>query len=285
MRFDEYWRQVDTELAGFPARPSLTPTPARSTADFTGFEVRLTGLASYRLFGYLSVPTGSGPFPALLETPRHGSVNHVPDYQDRMRYVVFTAMHRGQRLADSPFAASYPGLFTLGIDAPETFIYRGIVADCLRAAEFLFDRPEIDPQRVGISGDDLALLTAARRPGFAAIRVTGPLLHQPLTRRHGTDEYPLEELNDRLRHRPDDESALAETLSLFEPTRHATAIKARTLLATSDPSPWHESLLTALAPETYSRTDDEADDAVELDAWLARCLGVEPRSRFLDDAR
>src|SRR5207249_4364347 len=102
--------------------------------------LKLTSIGPYRLYGYYSVPTGGGPFPGLLDTPGYGSVNHVPDYTDRSRYAALKIMHRGQRLADQPFAAAYPGLLTLGIDHPARYIYRGIVADLLRAAEFLASR-------------------------------------------------------------------------------------------------------------------------------------------------
>ena len=95
------------------------------------------------------MPAGPGPFPGLLLTPRYGSVNHLPAYDDRERYAVLQIMHRGQRLADQPFAAAYPGLLTHGIDDPATYVYRGIVADCLRGAEFLLARPQVDRARLG----------------------------------------------------------------------------------------------------------------------------------------
>ena len=284
MSVESYWAQLDDELARFPARPVLEPAPARSTEDFTGYDVRLSGLGSYRLFGYLSVPTGSGRFPGLLELPRHGSVNHAPHYNDRLRYVVFTLMHRGQRRADSPFAATYPGLFTQHLTDPASYVYRGIVADCLRAAEFLSGRPEVDTAAIGVTGDDLALLTAARRPVFSAVKVTSALLHDALARRLDTSEYPLEELNDHLRARPEDAEDIARTLELFEPARHASAVKAPTLLAVpSGSSPWRADLSAALGEhvETYQRTDEDAVDAAALDAWLAGRLGVEPMRRFI----
>ncbi|ONI74660.1 hypothetical protein ALI144C_38165 [Actinosynnema sp. ALI-1.44] len=173
--FDEYWRAVDDELAALPARPVADHVPARSTDRFTAYDVRLTSIGPYRIFGYLSVPAGDGPFPAVLETPRYGSVNLAPHYRDRLRYITFTVMHRGQRLADVPFQAAYPGLATLGIEDPATYVYRAIVADCLRGAEFLLGHDLVDPARVGVTGDDLALITASRRPGFRAARSNGPL--------------------------------------------------------------------------------------------------------------
>src|SRR5215208_7800336 len=124
--FAAYWDALDVELEGIPAAADLEPMPLRSGDQYTCYGLKLTSVGPYRIFGYYSVPTGDGPFPGLLLTPRYGSVNHVPDYNDRRRYAVLQIMHRGQRLADQPLAAAYPGLLTLGIDDPATYVYRGI---------------------------------------------------------------------------------------------------------------------------------------------------------------
>src|SRR5258708_6066531 len=151
--FDAYWAAVDQELAGVPAAPTLERLALPSDDVSPLYGVKLTSSGPYRIFGYLSIPKGKGPFPGLLNMPGYGSVNHLPHLYDRQRYVTLILMHRGQRLADQPFAASYPGLLTLGIDDPRTYIYRGIVADCLRGAEFLQSLPSVDPRRVAINGD------------------------------------------------------------------------------------------------------------------------------------
>ncbi len=176
------------------------------------------------------MPNGAGPFPALLEVPRYGSANNPPHWNDRCRYVVLTLMHRGQRLADEPYAAGYPGLLTEGIEDPDKFTYRGIIADCLRGAEFLLGRPEVDTGRVGIRGNDLALLVAARRPKFRAVHVEATFFYRALEARHMTDEYPLEELNDYLRVAPSAVAAVAATLALFDPVYHGPSVKAATVL-------------------------------------------------------
>src|SRR5687767_534837 len=169
--------------------------PEHSTASSTTWFVRLTSIGPYRVSGYYSVPNSPGPHPGLLLTPRYGSVNHVPDFHDRERYAVLQLIHRGQRLADQPFAAAYPGLLTVGIESPETFVYRGIVADCLRGAEFLLSQPELDRARVAVQGDDLALLTAARRQGFTAVLAEELLLYRLLDAAGRGDAYPAEEVN------------------------------------------------------------------------------------------
>ncbi|MDQ3467069.1 MAG: acetylxylan esterase, partial [Chloroflexota bacterium] len=220
-RTDEYWNEVDQALARYPIAPELTPSPRRSTPFADAYDLRFTSLGPYRLFGYLSLPKGDGPFPALINTPRYGSVNTPPHWDDRQRYVVLTFMHRGQRLADEPFAAAYPGLLTRDIDDPQRYIYRAIVADCLRAAEFLVERPEVDPARIGIVGDDLAIITAARRPTFAALVVSGLLWYRLNEARLRSDAYPVEEINDYLRTYPEREEAVVQTLRYVDPLYHA----------------------------------------------------------------
>jgi cephalosporin-C deacetylase len=286
--FAEYWDGLDAELGSLPAAPELEQMPLRSSDAYTCFGLKLTSIGPYRVFGYYSVPAGPGPFPGLLLTPRYGSVNHVPDYTDRRRYAVLQIMHRGQRLADQPFAASYPGLLAHGIDDPTTYVYRGIVADCLRAAEFLAGRPEVDPSRIGVNGDDLALITAARRSIFSAVQVTATLLYRLAEARRRTDSYPTEELNDHARAFPDHEATIDRTVAYFSAEAHAPALKARVQLAVGDTGAiggpeWLAPLVSALAGQVdqYRLTHAGGTDHDAMDAWLAGQLGVEPLPKFL----
>jgi cephalosporin-C deacetylase len=278
--FAAYWDKVDAELAALPARPVLERIPGRCTEDFTGYEVRLTSLGAFRIFGYLSIPTGDGPFPALLATPRYGSVNNPPHYNDRLRYVTFTAAHRGQRTADSPYVAAYPGLLTDGIADEATYVYRGIVADCLRAAEFLSGLPEVDPTRIAVAGDDLAVLTAARRPVFAAVQVTGALLYGAGEPGQTNVDYPLAELGDHLRAHPGDAEAVSRTLAFFDAERHAPAVTASVRVdISSDQSPLLP-LAGKLGADQYSQTHEGQTDNDATDSWLAGKFGLPALSRF-----
>jgi len=289
--FDAYWDAIDAELARYDAAPELELLPLRTTPFANFYAVRLTSIGPYRIFGFYSVPNGEGPFPGLLYTPRYGSVNNPPHYDDRQRYAVLTLMHRGQRLADQPFAASYPGLLTLGIESPETYIYRGILADCLRGAEFLLSRPEVDRERVGIIGDDLALITAARRPQFRAARIDSLMFYRALEASAQVGDYPLEEFNDHLRGAPEQREAVAHTLAHFDARYHAPHITANLLLSVNDPQAvngpeWQEPLHRALGgrAETYQLTHEGGTDHDCLEAWMARQLGVEPKSRLWSTA-
>jgi cephalosporin-C deacetylase len=285
--FDAFWNAVDAELAATPANPELVLTPRRSTEFSTSYDVRLTSIGHYRIFGYLSIPHGDGPFPALLQTPGYGSVLGPPHYDDKARYVCFAVTHRGQRLADQPWAASYPGLLTHGINSPREYIYRSIVADCIRGAEFLASRPEVDPNRIGISGTDLAIITAARRPIFATLLAQNLLHYRLIEARKRTEAYPVEELNDYLRFFPALEEQVEHTLSYVDPAHFAPAVTATTLVSMQDPGglngpEWIEPLRSAFGGlvETYPLTHEGGTDFDAIDAWFSKRQQVGPRPRM-----
>lgn len=285
--FGTYWDAVDAELARHPMAVEMERQPLRCTEFATVYGVKLTSIGPYRIFGYYSVPVGDGPFPGLLTAPRYGSVNHVPHYDDRERYATLTLMHRGQRLADQPFSAPYPGLLTLGIDSPATYIYRSIVADCLRGAEFLLSRPEVDKSHVAISGDDLALITAARRPQFTAVQAGGLMFHRLIEAAARSSAYSVEEINDYLRTYPAQRDAVANTLAYLDPIHHAARVRATTLLITGDPGAingpeWLTQIAGALGGpvEHYHVTHEGATDHDWQDAWMAQQLGSVPKPRL-----
>jgi len=284
MSISSFWDRVDAELAGVPMAAELRPIAERALSDSTLYLVRLTSIGPYRITAYYSVPNRPGPHPGLLLTPRYGSVNHAPDFHDRSRYAVVQLIHRGQRLADKPFAAEYPGLLTLGIESAESYVYRGIVADCLRGWEFLRAQPDVGS--IAIQGDDLALITAARRPDTAAVLAEALLLYRLLDAADRSDAYPAEEINDYLRTHPERRAAVVETLGDFDPRAHVGRIRAATMLPSGDEPGWLAPLREAFASasEEYRLTHRGQDDHEHMDAWLAGKLGAEPRSRFLQPA-
>src|SRR5262245_5239214 len=145
--FDHYWQQTLDDLAEFPARPEIELLPLRNTDFATLYSVRLTSLGPYRLFGYLSIPTGRGPFPAIYYAPKYQSVlEMIPQGTANLQrsvYITFALAGRGQRNSDTPSAAMFPGLLTEGIAHAESYIFRGLSADSVRGLEFLLARHEL----------------------------------------------------------------------------------------------------------------------------------------------
>jgi cephalosporin-C deacetylase len=224
--FDAYWESLLDELAAVPANPTLDPHPMRSTAGSTAYSLWITSLGPYRLHAYYSVPHGDGPFPAILHTPAYASVVTPAAYEERQRYVSVSLSARGQRLSDRPFAASYPGLAIVGIEEPATYIYRGIIADTVRAIDFLLARREVDRRRILLAGADTALIGAALRPAVSAVLTADPAFYAARDLAERTEAYPQEEWNEYRRAYPSRAPAMWETLSYFDPRHFAPRITA-----------------------------------------------------------
>ncbi|MBI3960600.1 MAG: acetylxylan esterase [Chloroflexi bacterium] len=278
--FDTYWNAVQAELAKLPVNAELTHLPLQSNQHATVYAARFTGIGPYRLFAWFSVPVGEGPFATVYQLPNYGSVVHVPAYEVRQRYVVLALRHRGQRLSDQPYAAAYPGLLTDGIEDPAGYIYRGIVADCLRGMDFLLSRPEVDAQRIALAGNDLALITAALRPQASALHCAPGLLYNASALAPRTSAYPLEELNDYTRTYPVQTAQMARTLSYFNPLHFANRVRSDTLLVTGSAQDFFSpAILEPLAaglggPVTrYESAHSSYRDGVQQAEWLSTHFG------------
>ena len=282
---DHYWQQTLDELARYPARPEIDVLPLRSTPFATLHAVRLTSVGPYRLFGYLSIPTGAGPFPAIYYPPKYQSVLEIIPQGtanlQRSRYITFALAGRGQRNADSPLAAMFPGLLTERIDDAASYVFRGIVADSARGLEYLLTRRELDTARVVLVGNDLALMTAALTSGATHVVTTPALFYKTAELASKSPAYPLEEINDYARTYPTRAEAMRRTLAHFDLSGFAPRVSATTLLMAGAPG----SLLDAAAFTPLVRafkgavTVHESEqstykDGLYAEQWIAAQCGV-----------
>ena len=285
--FDTFWQSVLDELARLPMAPEVEEIPLRSSDFATVYGVRLTSSGPYRIFGYLSIPKGNGPFPARYFLPRYGSVSDlVPQGTangQRRHYVTFSICVRGQRRADSPYAASFPGQLTDGIDDPATYIYRGIVADCCRGLEYLAQRPEVDTGRIAAIGTDLALITAALCPRVTHLVSTPVIHHRALERAATTQAYPLEELNDYLRLHPERRDQVANTLNYYDLAGFAPTVEASTLLisdsgANGVRADYLEVVAQSITGPAQLHESEHSNyrDGAFAEVWLSERMGIEP---------
>ena len=233
--FQSYWDNMTDEVAELAgSKVEIKPLPMRSNENSNAYSVQFTGVEDYPLFGYLSIPLHGEHFAGLLQTPSYGSVVGLPSYERRAKYVVLALSHRGQRLSDQPFAASYPGLLTEGLPEADTYIWRNIVADCLRAFDILKNIDSVETSRLAVTGNDLALITASFREEISTL-IAGQLLFRGTSERlTNLNSYPLKELTDFVEHNPNLESQVAQTLALFDPVAFVSRTKAETLVTCSN---------------------------------------------------
>jgi cephalosporin-C deacetylase len=280
-----YWNEVLAALARYPARPEIEPLPLRSTAFATLYGVRLTSLGPYRLFGYLSIPTSAGPFPAIYYPPKYQSVLEIIPQGTanliRSRYVTFALAGRGQRNADAPYAAMFPGLLTEGIDDAASYMFRGIVADSVRGLEFLLTRREVDATRVVVAGNDIALITAALTADATHVVATPALFYRTAELAPKAHAYPLEEINDYLHLHPARAEAVRRTLAHYDLLGFAPRVTAATLLMAGASGTLLDGaalrpLVTALrGPVTaYESQQSLYKDGLYSERWMAEQCGI-----------
>ena len=281
----EYWQETLDTLKRCPARAEIEPIPFRSTTFATLYGVRLTSAGPYRLFGHLSIPTGRGPFPAIYYPPKYQSVLEIIPQGtanlQRSRYITFSLAGRGQRNADSPYAAMFPGLLTEGIDDAASYVFRGIAADAVRGLEFLLTRSELDTARVVVFGNDIALIAAALTPGATHVVTAPALFYKTAELAPRTQAYPLEEINDYLRSFPERAESVRRTLGCFDLRAFAPRVTATTLMMAGAPGTLLDGgalvpLISALAGPVIVHDSEQSTykDGLYAERWMAAQCGI-----------
>ena len=271
--FDQYWKKVEDELASIQPAAERTELHLRSAPEAKVYGLKLTSLDHYRIFAYFCVPSGKGPFPVIYRLPNYGSVVHIPPFEERCKYISVALCHRGQRLSDQPFAAKYPGLLTSGIDSKQNYIYRSIVADCLRVMDYLVSCDDVDSQKISLVGGDLALFTAALRDSASVLFYTPSLFYKALHKATATQNYPLEEFNDYLRSFPESIDQISQTLAYFEPMNFASRVKSEVMLMEESEGDANDLALSfAREIERSGSKHSSYKDGVVLAEWLSKKL-------------
>ena len=271
--FDQYWKKVEDELASIQPSAERTELHLRSAPEAKVYGLKLTSLDHYRIFAYFCVPSGKGPFPVIYRLPNYGSVVHIPPFEERCKYISVALCHRGQRLSDQPFAAKYPGLLTSGIDSQRNYIYRSIVADCLRVMDYLVSCDDVDSQKISLVGGDLALFTAALRDSASVLFYTPSMFYKALHKATATQNYPLEEFNDYLRSFPESIDQISQTLAYFEPMNFASRVKSEVMLMEESEGDANDLAVSfAREIERSGSKHSSYKDGVVLAEWLSKKL-------------
>ena len=237
---DSFWAEIDRQLSEVLKEVNLERDDFYSQPDWDVYQMRYTGLRGYRLFAWLSIPHGSGPFPALLRMPDYGSVHDLIYTPLRSQAIVMNPTYRGQRKSDVPFQASYPGLLTEGIEDPATYVMPLVFADGIRALDALFGLPqasgEVALTGAGLGGS-LALFTASRRPQVRAVASDTPLMLGNPEALVQAAAYPLAELQDYLRLHPQLRKKILANTAVMNPLEMAPRILVPVLLSLGDQDP------------------------------------------------
>ena len=153
--FDDFWHHTLTEARGYDLdmRSEEVNTPYRTV---TVRDVSFSGYAGDRISAWLTTPRGTdGPLPAVVEFVGYGGGRDLPGaslWWASAGYAHLVMDSRGQGSAwggggdtDDPHGSgpSAPGVMTRGVEHPDTYYYRRLMTDAVRAVDAVRSLPEV----------------------------------------------------------------------------------------------------------------------------------------------
>lgn len=188
--FDDFWART---LSESPAKePEFTPYDAGlSTVDV--FDVTFPGFAGQPVKGWLLKPRGVTDPPCVVTYIGYGGGRGLPHdwlVLASAGYANLVMDSRGQGSGwiagdtpdhiDGPIDPQYPGFMTRGIMSPESYYYRRLITDAVRAVDAVRAAPGVDASRVAVAGGSqgggLAVAVAGLADGVKAALVDVPFL-------------------------------------------------------------------------------------------------------------
>ena len=175
--FDAYWQTKLNELAAYPIQPQLTYEEAHDYADT--YLVQLNGIDNRAVYGYLTVPHGSGPFPATVSFPSFGNnpnlVQPEPALAERANQIHFNLTV----FPTPPDQVDPNDVHPNDLTNRDSIFYRFAVLAGVRAVDYLLTRPDVLPDRIsamGVSqGGGLANLLAGLDQRIDLCAVSNPI--------------------------------------------------------------------------------------------------------------
>ena len=148
--FDNFWNTQKNILAGVPMNPQVTWHS--NTSYSTTYRVNLGNINNRRVYGYISIPNGSGPFPAVVTFPAFGDAPGSASPEDHMAENVniismSISIHNTEPDQQDPNAYE-PDNY---IDREELY-YKNAIMGGVRAIDYIFSRPDFDGQNLGVTG-------------------------------------------------------------------------------------------------------------------------------------
>lgn len=148
--FHHFWKQTREELAQVAPDFKLTHLPKWTTKMVDVYEVEMKSLGKIKVRGYYTQPKDKTGIPAVLHVQGYSSV--MQPFELDTNVAGFFLNIRGHGNSRDDVNPGFPGFLLKGLEDKHQYIYRGAYMDCVRAVDFLCSRPEIDTNRLAVSG-------------------------------------------------------------------------------------------------------------------------------------
>jgi cephalosporin-C deacetylase len=161
---DEFWEGTLADARQHDLGPTFQAVETGLTVVET-FDVSFAGFGGAPIRGWLHLPANrEGPLPAVVEYVGYGGGRGLPHqriFWATAGYAHLVMDSRGQGSSwaigvtsdlEATGHPAQPGFMTQGILDPETYYYRRLMTDAVRAVEAVRSHPAVDADRVAVAG-------------------------------------------------------------------------------------------------------------------------------------
>jgi cephalosporin-C deacetylase len=248
---DAFWATAIGAARAAAREPVVEPFEPETYRELSAFDVTFSGADGDPIRAWYLRPAGRAdePVPCRVVFVGYGGGRDLPAAHalyPACGYATVVMDTRAQggtwSTGDTPdpgasaSGAEHPGLLTRGVATPETYYYRRLYVDAVRAVETAALLPGVDRERIGVAGASqggaLALAAAALAPDLVSLcHADVPFLSDIEHALEIAIDHPYLELVPYLALHPDQEDTVRNTLRHIDNALLATRIRAHTLVA------------------------------------------------------
>lgn len=229
--FKEFWNIRLSELKS--VKPEFEQDRPVNKGKISGRDVRFKGYGNIKLHGYLAEPSDIKPnrkLPAVLLL--HGYSDYGrPAWAERyarMGFIAFAIDARGHGKSQEDYNPGFPGLMVYNITDPAKYSIVGVILDAIRGLDFLETLPEVDRDRIYVSGSSMgggsAMIVSAVDERVRAVAAGVPFLNNIPESLKTTDGGPYIEVKKYLKEHPEDKEKVWNTLKYADAYNYAPYI-------------------------------------------------------------
>ncbi len=244
--FDAFWATTLGEARAYPLAARFTPVDV-GLKLIDVFDLSFAGYGGQPVRGWFLLPKGAtGMLPLVIRYLGYGGGRSLP--HDHLVWPAAGYAHlvmdtRGQGSSWSPgdtadpegSAPAQPGFMTRGIASRDTYYYRRVFTDAVRAIEAGRGHEAVDPTKVavvgGSQGGGISLAAAALEPAVGAMMADVPYLCDFPRAVRIAQRDPYLEISRYFAVHRDKIDQSFETLRYFDGTCFAPRIKAASLIS------------------------------------------------------
>ncbi|MEV4539044.1 acetylxylan esterase [Asanoa sp. NPDC049518] len=245
--FDEFWAHTLAEARAAGDEPTFVPVDTPLAACRV-YDVRFPGYAGEPVAGWLLIPSGAeSPLPAVVQYLGYGAGRGLPHEWltwVAAGYAFFVMDTRGQGatwgvggVTPDPHGSgpAAGGVMTRGIESPESYYYRRVYTDAVRAIDAVRKHPMVDAARVAVGGGSqgggIALAAAGLADDLVAVLPDVPFLCHFERAVGMTGRDPYQEIVRYLAVRRETRDQVFATLSYFDGATFAARASAAALFS------------------------------------------------------